>query len=418
MTKKATSSAKDADLKYLRSVNTVRKHCSYLLSLGRMNQLRHFSVFEEQLAEVAEYVVEEMHLNYPNDEIPYHGRIRHLNTGGLNRVGQLQQELASTGAHEWAQALFQLVVISVFLDAGAGPTWKYQEPDGRVFQRSEGLAVASFHMFKNGFFSSIAAKPFQVDAAALKQLNEEKLAAGLQVHAENQVVGLSGRVALLNKLGEFLDTFSPSCKSQSEKSLGAVYDVLWQELTQNSQNIEAVEILDFVLSQMGGIWPNGTIWNGHNIGDVGEHSQIKEGHQVQKLVPFHKLSQWLTYSLLEVFEEAGARVQNLDILTGLPEYRNGGLFLDFGVLKVKDQNALQKSWKPQSEFVVEWRALTLALLDELADIIRTRLKKDGENLPLARILQGGTWSAGRKIAKKLRRDAGSPIKLDSDGTIF
>jgi hypothetical protein len=45
-------------------------------------------------------------------------------------------------------------------------------------------------------------------------------------------------------------------------------------------------------------------------------------------MPFHKLSQWLTYSLLEPFEWAGVPVHGLDALTGLPEYRNGGLLLD------------------------------------------------------------------------------------------
>jgi len=43
-----------------------------------------------------------------------------------------------------------------------------------------------------------------------------------------------------------------------------------------------------------------------------------------RIVPFHKLTQWLTYSLLEPLETAGLTVVNLDELTALPEYRNGG----------------------------------------------------------------------------------------------
>jgi hypothetical protein len=39
-------------------------------------------------------------------------------------------------------------------------------------------------------------------------------------------------------------------------------------------------------------------------------------------------------------------------------------------------------------------------------------------LPLARILQGGTWAAGRTIAKRLRPDGGPPLKIISDGTVF
>ena len=59
-----------------------------------------------------------------------------------------------------------------------------------------------------------------------------------------------------------------------------------------------------------------------------------------------------------------------------------------------------------------------ALLDRLADIVRARLNMDRENLPLAKILQGGTWTAGRAIARQLRPDGGPPLKIVSDGTVF
>jgi Protein of unknown function (DUF1688) len=68
--------------------------------------------------------------------------------------------------------------------------------------------------------------------------------------------------------------------------------------------------------------------------------------------------------------------------------------------------------------VVEWRALTVALLDRLAALIRKRLGRDAASLPLARILQGGTWGAGRMLAAKLRADGGPPIAIISDGTVF
>ena len=67
---------------------------------------------------------------------------------------------------------------------------------------------------------------------------------------------------------------------------------------------------------------------------------------------------------------------------------------------------------------MEWRALTVALLDRLADVVRARLKMDRQTLPLARILQGGTWTTGRNIAKKMRPDGGPPLKIVSDGTVF
>jgi hypothetical protein len=134
-------------------------------------------------------------------------------------------------------------------------------------------------------------------------------------------------------------------------------------------------------------------------------------------VPFHKLSQWLTYSLLEPFGWAGVSVGGLDALTGLPEYRNGGLLLDTGVLRLQDPDWAARSWAVGDELVVEWRALTVALLDELAPLVRARLGVDSEQMPLACVLEGGTWAAGRALAER-QRNGLPPLTVASDGTVF
>ncbi len=108
----------------------------------------------------------------------------------------------------------------------------------------------------------------------------------------------------------------------------------------------------------------------------------------------------------------------LDDLTGLPEYRNGGLFVDLGVLRPKHDGVLARRHEVGSELVVEWRALTVALLDRLAARVRARLGLDQTALPLAKVLEGGTWSAGRRIARERRPDGGPPIHVVSDGTVF
>ena len=108
----------------------------------------------------------------------------------------------------------------------------------------------------------------------------------------------------------------------------------------------------------------------------------------------------------------------MDKLTGLPEYRNGGLLIDTELLQIKNKNLLLQPQDPGSEAIVEWRALTVALLDELAELIRKQLHKDATSLPLAKILQGGTWEAGRRIAKKTRAQGTPPIQIISDGTVF
>ena len=135
-------------------------------------------------------------------------------------------------------------------------------------------------------------------------------------------------------------------------------------------------------------------------------------------MPLHKLSQWLAYSLIEPMERAGITVTDIDGLTGLAEYRNGGLFIDTGTLVFRDAEDALRRHDVSAPLVVEWRALTVALLDRLAALVRTRLRRDAHELPLARILQGGTWAAGRMLARRLRPDGAPPVAVISDGTVF
>ena len=108
-------------------------------------------------------------------------------------------------------------------------------------------------------------------------------------------------------------------------------------------------------------------------------------------------------------------MQDRDALTGLPEYRNGGLLLDTGVLALVDAAAARAVHEVGNELVIEWRALTVALLDLLAARVRVRLGTP--DLPLACVLEGGTWAAGRAIAQELRGGE-PPLSVRSDGTVF
>jgi hypothetical protein len=135
-------------------------------------------------------------------------------------------------------------------------------------------------------------------------------------------------------------------------------------------------------------------------------------------MPFHKLSQWLTYSLIEPLEELGLTVTGIDHLTGLPEYRNGGLFVDFGVMTSQTPDFWAIKRKVSDPAIVELRALTVHLLDLTGQMARTKLGKSSAEMPLAKILQGGTWTAGRHVAASKRAGGGPPFEIDSDGTVF
>jgi hypothetical protein len=40
------------------------------------------------------------------------------------------------------------------------------------------------------------------------------------------------------------------------------------------------------------------------------------------------------------------------------------------------------------------------------------------DFPLGALLEGGTWAAGRKLAKEKRSDSAPPLTIISDGTVF
>jgi hypothetical protein len=340
-----------SDPAYLLGPRAVREKAQEMLALAERGETA-FALDWSRLPAVAERVVAVTRAAYPDLNIPPHSRWRHFGAREIPRGIEEQ---------------FDLVVGSVLLDAGAGPRWRYREGD-QVLARSEGLAVASLHMFREGGFA---------------HATEESLARHFQVTEQNPLVGVSGRVALLRRLYQILP-----------RGPRMLLDDLRGPIT-------APDLLGLVLRRLGPIWPGR-----EQLGDTWPHPRLG-------LVPFHKLSQWLTYSLLEPLEWGGNSVTDLEALTGLAEYRNGGLFLDGGVLVPRGPTA--GPFTPGDALVVEWRALTVALLDRVAVEVRRLL---GVELPLVKVLEGGTWSAGRALAAERRPDGGPPLRIDSDGTVF
>src|SRR5262249_10164693 len=157
---------------------------------------------------------------------------------------------------------------------------------------------------------------------------------------------------------------------------------------------------------------------GFAVGDAGLHPAARTGDASDRIVPFHKLTQWLTYSLLEPLERAELTVERAGELTALAEYRNGGLFIDLGGIRPPPALNLRARHAVRSEPIVEWRALTVALMDQLVELVRARLGL-GESFALPQLLQGGSWSAGRQIARELRPpDGPPPLAVAADGTVF
>jgi Protein of unknown function (DUF1688) len=395
----------------------VRERAHRLLALGLDGRLDHFFVDAGRLDDAADLVIEITRAVYPSLEVPFHSRWRHFVVGGQDRWDGLQRTHAWRDAGERARAEIDLATVSVLLDAGAGPEWTYRDPaTGASVGRSEGLALASLDMFAAGAFSSDPRQPLRVDAAALQHMSGQILCRHFQASAANPLLGVEGRVTLLRRLGEAVAA-SPDIFGRADAPRpGGLFDHLRADGADRS--IAAPAVLSAVLRHLGPVWPSRLELEGAPLGDCWRHPALTTDDATSGLMPLHKLSQWLTYSLLEPLQTAGLVVIDIDGLTGLAEYRNGGLLIDTGVLAVRDPAEIRRAHEVGSTLVVEWRALTVALLDRLADIVRQRLGMAAEALPLAKVLQGGTWAAGRQIARKLRADGGPPLAVVSDGTVF
>jgi hypothetical protein len=228
------------------------------------------------------------------------------------------------------------------------------------------------------------------------------------------LVGLQQRTALLRQLGTALAQ-RPDLFGLAPARPGHLIDHF---LTSDGSRMSAARVLATLLDGLSLIWPSALVLHGFAVGDAGRHPALRTGDDTDGIVPFHKLSQWLTYSLLEPFEAAGLRVERLEELTALAEYRNGGLLIDLGVIRPHTPIDPQVRHDVASELVVEWRALTVALMEPLVGLVGAKLGLDS-SFTMPNLLQGGTWSAGRKIAQALRPPAGPPpISVAADGTVF
>jgi Protein of unknown function (DUF1688) len=392
----------------------VRGRAKRMLAFGLDDKLPNFRVDLARLDETADLVAATTRKNYPTLDVPFHSRWRHFVVNGHDRAETLSILLD----HERARAAFDLAIVSVLLDAGAGSQWHYRDAAaGESIGRSEGLALASLDMFRRGSFSSDAkADPLRADAEALARLDTATLSRGFQVTPDNPLVGVDGRAELLRALGRLV-LARPEVFGQNDGPRpGGFFDHLAAKA--ESGAIPAPLILSELLQQFGPIWPSRLTLGGVPLGDCWRHPAMTTDDATSELVPLHKLSQWLAYSLIEPLQQAGFTVTDIDGLTGLAEYRNGGLFIDGGVLVPRDPADAARAHEVGMPLVVEWRALTVALLDRLALAVRAKLNRSAAELPLAKILQGGTWAVGRELAFARRADGSPPLKVISDGTVF
>ena len=401
----------------LLNASAVRERAHRMLAIGLEDRLPNFRIHLDRMDAAVDLVLATTSKAYPSFEIPFHSRWRHFAMNGDNRWAAIADQTDWPDRAARARAEFDLAMVSVFLDAGAGPSWRYRDPiTGSAVGRSEGLGLASLAMFAGGAFSADPHVPLRVDAGVLANISVADLERGLQVTDANPLVGIEGRADLLRRLGQLVASKPDVFASRDTPRPGGLFDRL--AMLTDDRQLPAPTILTELLQELGPIWPSRLTLGGIALGDCWKHLALTSADATSGLVPLHKLSQWLSYSLIEPLQTAGIHVSDIDGLTGLAEYRNGGLFVDIGVLAFRDAKAAQQAHEVASPLVVEWRALTVALLDRVADGVRHRLGLDATSLPLVKILEGGTWAAGRRLARERRADSSPPVKVISDGTVF
>lgn len=368
-------------------VREVRRRAHKLFEKTSAIGVGGFTFEAHLLPKAVDYVHQVITQNYPDYHIPFHSRWRHCYIGGENQWDC--QGLSSA---------IDFVFISVLLDAGAGQDWYYHDmKTNTLLKRSEGLAIATLRAFEKGFFSADKHNPYRCDGTKLSQLSWDDFLAIFQ-----NVLPHGAEMRL-----ELLKTFGACLNGQR------VSDVILSEYNK-TKIVFLPDLLHDIITLLAPLWP--TPYQGL-YGDIAYHEALEDETIAPNIMPFYKLLQWLTYSCIEPLEAYGFSIEGLEHMTGLPEYRNGGLFVDLGVLKPQFDVTIPRDLA--DPYIVEWRAATIVLLDKLATLLREKLGVDAESWPLVKILEGGTWHAGRNIAHELRGEtAPPPLSLRLSGTVF
>jgi hypothetical protein len=236
----------------LLSAKAVRERAHRMLAIGLDDRLPNFRIQLDHMDSAVDLVLKVTREAYPSLKIPFHSRWRHFVMNGDNRWADIADQTKWPNRAARARAEFDLAIVSVFLDAGAGPSWRYHDPKtGSAIGRSEGLGLASLAMFAAGAFSADPLQPLRVDADVLVNLTVADLERGMQVSDVNPLVGMEGRADLLRRLGTLLASKSEVFGSLDTSRPGGLFDRL--AMLADNQALPAPTILTELLQQLGPI---------------------------------------------------------------------------------------------------------------------------------------------------------------------
>jgi len=363
----------------------------------------HFLVELDQLPAAIDSLVATAKRDFGGlENAPAHSQWHHFKFDRCDRLARWA-ESTKLSPFERGCAKIDLLFLCEAVDVGGLSKWRYYDPITQTdCSRSEGLAIGLLRMFEQGVFSSDPERRYSLDAKRLKEISAGDLALGLQCENNNMIDGgVEFRVTRLRTLGECLEAQPWFKVGDSHRPSGIANWILNGPL---SQGILAYDLLHIVLNSLGPLWPGEVRAQNAPLGDVW-HYPLNESNETG-LVPIHRIAQWITYSLFPPLNEMGVPAGGPSLLSGLAGYRNAGFLVDAGVLRVKEGVDLTAPLSLSSPLVVEWRALTVALIDKVHDLLQKQLGPSGA-LSLPQV-HGLMWRSGRELARQRRPDTGAP----------
>lgn len=307
---------------------------------------------------------------------------------------------------------------------------------------SAGLALATFRAFVAGAFSADKAHPCRADAATLRHVDVAALRAMLQGTPQNPNLGLEGRAALLSRWGHMLQSRPGAGGAQARPC-----DLVQALATPAGPGaeVQAAAQLAELLRAASATWhtapvqglPAGDVWQhrwageatgadlGTNLGkdvetDLGTDLSADLGTDLgtSGWVPLHAAAQAMVGALALPLQKAGYRLNGLEQLTASADHVASSLLLAAGVIVPRQQRLLSRSLKLSDEAVIECRALTVALFDELTGQVRSTLQS-----------QHGAAAAGMTVAEVVNataavlalgasHGAAPALTIEGDGAVF
>ncbi|WP_346900347.1 DUF1688 family protein [uncultured Roseibium sp.] len=395
MTTPSTSSLADR----LLTARAVRDRAAAVFEAAQAGGLTHVGVDLANLPAAVARTVTAIETAYPDFQIPPFGCWRAFEAGGHDRWSALAGARGFETPDAFLCAAADLAILCHVPSVPLRDDWSLTDTiTGETLSGREGLAVGVLSMFAAGSFSADPADPLRADAHALIRLEDDEIVWGLQLDRNRDSDTVRSITELFRRLGEASGLRPDLFEIDGATRPGHLVVPFFAASA--SAPVELAKLLEALLDGLSPMWQGGAKLEDVTIGDAWHHSALLQDLDAPGIVPFHLPAQEMAYALVEPFAQAGVEVVGLDDLTGFANLEHAALFLDAGVLTLKDVGDADPDGPVALDRAIELRALTVILLDRLAVALRNDLEAPEGALPLTCVMEGGTLQAGREVLLK------------------